>query len=541
MSSWPARLIALPGLCALLSSGLFAVAMPAQAFSNTNTFTAGSARVVIEDVAICTKFKYTFDPSTNTSGLWSQIGYETCPSESLTAESLPATLHMKFRLQSINPDEFLASYADASILDAKGVRVSTPRWAPTPHTNLDGPFNQRDAVYYAAFSLADPKLFLVGSYTVNLQFWNSQWSKIKGTAEEVPSNLNVFSFNIYAGKTSSAANGTNSSSSSEPCKWDDGISASLTKTRSMLAIYTQKVNALTDFSAPGIMELLDAYLSDIKKDSLNIIGLVNLADSQYRNSKNCDGYLSFVAESASYSAELAKTQALISGYYAKAKASAGTKEPAIDPNWCVDQSAAAISSLKGSISIFGQYSTKADSGIDLANVSTTPMLKDWLAGLDSEFKNVLSWQSKLPEYLKSQPSCTTFVSAQSLAEEGVSTYKKVVAKINSLITRVESAESKPKSKNDENFADDDGIEEEPQANLAVSYSNSLSRYIIKVESNLPEESLTIRATKKGARALRFTINTDEEGNGGLRTKTKLSGYTLTLYFGSEKLDSVRAR
>jgi len=60
-------------------------------------------------------------------------------------------------------------------------------------------------------------------------------------------------------------------------------------------------------------------------------------------------------------------------------------------------------------------------------------------------------------------------------------------------------------------------------------------------SNLPEESLSIRATKKGARALRFAVNTDEDGNGGLRTKTKLSGYTLTLYFESEKLDSVRVR
>jgi hypothetical protein len=64
---------------------------------------------------------------------------------------------------------------------------------------------------------------------------------------------------------------------------------------------------------------------------------------------------------------------------------------------------------------------------------------------------------------------------------------------------------------------------------------------MKVESNLSDETLAIRATKKGARTIKFAINTDEIGNGGIRTTAKLAGYTLVLSFGSEKLDQVRVK
>lgn len=541
MRTWLTRVTTIPGLLALLTSGLFSVAAPAQGFSNATNFTVGAAQVVVEDIAVCTKYKYPFSLNSNGGSTWPQTGYETCISESITTDSLPATLHMKFRLQSKNPDEFLASIADASIVDAKGVQVNTPRWAPTPFVNLDGPFNQKDGIFYGAFLIAGSNLFPAGSYSVRLQFWNSQWTKIKGPVEEIPNSLNVFAFNIYPGKSSSASTSTSTNSSLETCKWDAGFSASLSKTRATLALYTQKVNALTDFSAPGLMDLLDAYLSDIKKESLNISGLVNQADLQYRNSKNCDEYLSFLAESASYSAELGKTQALISGYYAKAKAMAGNTETATDPNWCVTQSNAAISSIKNSINVLTQYSAKADSGMDLSNPSTTAMLKGWLETIEGEYKNLSSWQEKLPEYIKREPGCAEFVTGSALNAEGIATYKNVVAKISTVLNKAASSQNKPKSVADENLSDEDGVEEEPEAKLSVTYSTSLGRFIIKVESNLPEETLTIRATRKGSKALRFTINTNEEGAGGLRTRARLSGYTLVLSFDSIRLDSLRVR
>ena len=89
------------------------------------------------------------------------------------------------------------------------------------------------------------------------------------------------------------------------------------------------------------------------------------------------------------------------------------------------------------------------------------------------------------------------------------------------------------------FPDADGEEEDPAADLSVTYSKSLARYIVKVDSNLAGESLILRGVKKGAKSLKFTLTTDEDGVAGIRTKTKLAGFTLTLYLGSTKLDSVK--
>jgi len=119
---------------ALLFSLLFGLGSPTQAraASNPGEFLFGTSKVLVEDIAICTQYKYPFDPSSNGGFTWNQTGYETCASQSLTTNSLPATLHIKFRVQSLNSEEFLASYADAYISDSKGVRVNTPRWAPSP-------------------------------------------------------------------------------------------------------------------------------------------------------------------------------------------------------------------------------------------------------------------------------------------------------------------------------------------------------------------------------------------------------------------------
>jgi hypothetical protein len=110
---------------------------------------------------------------------------------------------------------------------------------------------------------------------------------------------------------------------------------------------------------------------------------------------------------------------------------------------------------------------------------------------------------------------------------------------NSGSSSTQVASEKVKQNKEDLFPDADGEEEDPAANLTVTYSKSLARYIVKVDSNLAEESLVIRGVKKGSRSLKFTLTTDEDGVAGVKTKTKLAGFTLTLYFGSNKLDSVK--
>jgi len=110
---------------------------------------------------------------------------------------------------------------------------------------------------------------------------------------------------------------------------------------------------------------------------------------------------------------------------------------------------------------------------------------------------------------------------------------------NSGSSSTQVASEKVKQNKEDLFPDADGEEEAPEATLTVTYSKSLARYIVKVDSNLAGESLVIRGVKKGSRSLKFTLTTDEDGVAGVRTKTKLAGFTLTLYFGSTKLDSVK--
>jgi hypothetical protein len=105
----------------------------------------------------------------------------------------------------------------------------------------------------------------------------------------------------------------------------------------------------------------------------------------------------------------------------------------------------------------------------------------------------------------------------------------------------EKSSEKISQNKDELFAEEDGEEEPPAGTLEVSYSAPSSRYVVKVECNLAGEKVTVRAVKKGAKALRFTISIDEDGVGGVRTKSKLAGYTLTLYYGNTKLDQVRVK
>jgi len=84
-------------------------------------------------------------------------------------------------------------------------------------------------------------------------------------------------------------------------------------------------------------------------------------------------------------------------------------------------------------------------------------------------------------------------------------------------------------------------EEDPSGDLTVTYTSSSKSYVIKADTNLIEEEIYLRATKKGAKALRFDLKTNGEGQLGFKSKIKLSGFTLALYFGKTKLDSIKIK
>lgn len=84
----------------------------------------------------------------------------------------------------------------------------------------------------------------------------------------------------------------------------------------------------------------------------------------------------------------------------------------------------------------------------------------------------------------------------------------------------------------------DGEEEAPFGKISVGKEKS--KYIILVSSNLPNESLQVRATKKGQKSVSFKVKTDDDGLAQFITSRSLGGFQVVLLLDGERLSSVRA-
>lgn len=85
----------------------------------------------------------------------------------------------------------------------------------------------------------------------------------------------------------------------------------------------------------------------------------------------------------------------------------------------------------------------------------------------------------------------------------------------------------------------EGQDEDAQGTLTVRRTDN-GRYRLSVTTNLDSEDLVIRATKKGAKTIRFQVTLNEDGRAVIITSRNLAGYRLVLLFGEDSLDSVRA-
>ena len=84
----------------------------------------------------------------------------------------------------------------------------------------------------------------------------------------------------------------------------------------------------------------------------------------------------------------------------------------------------------------------------------------------------------------------------------------------------------------------DGEDEEPFGKISVKKEKS--KYTISVTSNLPNEPLQVRATKKGQKAIVFKVTTNDEGTTKFTTTRALAGFQLVLLLNGEILSSVKA-
>jgi hypothetical protein len=87
----------------------------------------------------------------------------------------------------------------------------------------------------------------------------------------------------------------------------------------------------------------------------------------------------------------------------------------------------------------------------------------------------------------------------------------------------------------------DGETEEPSGDVSVNFKASTKKYLVSISSNLEEENLVLRATKKGSKTLQYKVITNTEGNVRFSTRNILKGFTMTLLFNGERLDSFRIK
>ena len=81
-------------------------------------------------------------------------------------------------------------------------------------------------------------------------------------------------------------------------------------------------------------------------------------------------------------------------------------------------------------------------------------------------------------------------------------------------------------------------QEEPFGKILVKKDKT--KYAISIESNLADELLQVRATKKSQKSIIFKVTTNGDGNAKFTTRRVLSGYQLALLFDGKILSSVKA-
>jgi predicted nucleic acid-binding Zn-ribbon protein len=144
------------------------------------------------------------------------------------------------------------------------------------------------------------------------------------------------------------------------------------------------------------------------------------------------------------------------------------------------------------------------------------------------------------------PATATVPDSGAAALAGVSALASSIAGLRTIITEVTNLvlkiqknssknseeNSSQSAKNDDTPNEDDGLEEDPYANLSVIL-NSTGKYTLLIKSNIAEDQLVISATKKGFKSITYKITTNEIGNASIITSRKLAGFTLTVRYGGE--------
>ena len=164
--------------------------------------------------------------------------------------------------------------------------------------------------------------------------------------------------------------------------------------------------------------------------------------------------------------------------------------------------------------------------VGIPNVKLSPdVMNSYLSysiTLETKLRDV---STTILQDLKKYPDCQDLVKLFKSSEEYVNNASALQFSIKNSAGSNQNTDL-PESSDDPTL---DGEEEDPFATVNAKRSSN-GIYTISVSSNIEDDDLVIRASKKGSKTIVYKIQTNENGTYSFKTSRNLKGFKLTLYY-----------
>jgi hypothetical protein len=192
---------------------------------------------------------------------------------------------------------------------------------------------------------------------------------------------------------------------------------------------------------------------------------------------------------------------------------------------CTSKFNAYSNSLSAVTSEFSAFVAKMKA-VGIPSVKLAPdVLNSYLnysISLDTKLRDV---STSILEDLKKYPDCRDLIKLFQSSEEYLNASSSLQSSIKSSAGPNENT-SLPESSDDPTL---DGEEEAPYAAMKAKRASS-GITTIWVSSNIEEDDLIIKASKKGSKTIVYKVRTKDDGNYSFKTTRNLKGFKLTLYY-----------
>jgi hypothetical protein len=510
--------------------------------------------ISVEDFALCTGSKYEFTQSDLVTR-----GYESCKSQSLTTQNLPASLHVKVRVdltQNANDWYLHPSQSwDLRLTNAKGEVINVRVAGPTTINDKNGNSGFSAAaygIYFLVLELPSSQVVPAGDYVLDASLCDSACGN--GRTPTPRFKLGSFTIQEVVNSSTKPTGSVSTVLRGGVCEIDTkeirrSVDENLNK---VISIF--ETMPIRNFETPGLLRQLQQHKEEIGTSAKFFQYWQTELAPRSAKEPACLSYLDLLESIRVGSGYSSVTANNIEADLAKAEYWDKTQN-----DECTKQSLASKSSISNSAAVIirisqeiSDFENKGGFPTETKEVSVSQKLTEMNEKIRDEVINLRLWTEKLNIYYKNDPKCANYL---ELIDESTSRSKQATAtsaKINSLIAQVKPTQAKTEKsvseqvKSTENPSTEkelelDGETEDPSGDLSVGYQSSTKKYLVSISSNLSEEDLVVRATKKGAKALQYKVTTNAEGNVKFSTKNLLKGFTMTLLFNGERLDSIKIK